>query len=277
MQKLLAAGCAVALLAGCMSDLSSVFPGDRPFAAAAARKGVPSYRFIRGMRRPALGQPAFLAEVANRWLPSMAARKGDLVAYLTAIPPGGEAGLPDEVALAAYESEAAHDRVWQSPAGAALTDLQGTLYDRASTTPERVQPLPAVLGTEGAFDALQQPTNWQGGVTTFFIGARQPAVPAGEFLERLSAQVHRERQAFGGQGLSGYVFMATPDYKLSFMQWPDLATFSRAMTSPEGQEVVAESRRLMRTVQFARVADFRGALAPGQVVSLPLPVGAAGP
>lgn len=268
MQKLLATGCVLALLAGCSNPLPAVTAEPpSPLAARAATRGVPTYRFVTGKRRSTLGIPAFLGDLATRWLPAMARLQDSagMIAYFSALPPAGDSRLPDEVGLAAYESEAAAENAERGPEFVALA---AALYDAPGTLRAHVQPLTPELGAGSAFDVLQQPTDWQGGFTTFFIGARHAELPSAEFLRRLGGQVQRERRAFLGQGLRAYVFMATPDHKLSYMHWADMAAFGRAMESLEGKAVVAESRALMRTVQFASAREFGGPLASGQIVFL---------
>lgn len=262
-RPLLVAGL-LTLLGGCMPPLAGGLASDRPVAAR-DHAGAPAYRFIRSVRRPALLPPDFHAALASRWLPALSARHGPdgLSAYISALPPAAEAGLPDEVALAACGSEAAHEGTW-----AGLAAAGEALFDPSQTERARVVPLAAELVAGTAYDVLQRPADWQEGFTTFFIGERQSDVPADDFLRRLRGQVGRERAAFAAQGLEGYVFLATRDHKLSFMHWPDMQAFGRAMASPEGQAVAAESRRLMRTVQFAGAAAFQGGLAAGRVVRL---------
>lgn len=270
MQKLLVTGCVLTVLAGCSNPRPAVTAEPAsPLAARAAAPGVPTYRFVTGKHRSTLGSQAFLGELATCWLPAMARLQGSagMVAYFSALPLAGDSRLPDEVGLAAYESEAAAERAERSPEVVALAEA---LYDAPGTLRKHVLPLTPELGAGSAFDALQQPTDWQGGFTTFFIGARHAELPPAEFLRRLGGQVQRERQAFLGQGLRAYVFMATPDHKLSYMHWADMAAFGRAMESLEGKAVIAESQALMRTVQFASAREFRGTLAPGQIVMLKL-------
>lgn len=274
MQKLLATGCVLALLAGCSIPVTGP-AADRPVRATASdRATVPAYRFITGTRRSALSSEAFLGLFASQWLPALATHQGPegLVAYFSALPPAGDPRLPDEVALAAYESEAAADRAWSSQA---LDPVAATLFDARRTIRSRVSPLPPALAAGEAYDVLQTAADWRGGFTTCFIGARHAEVPPAAFAQALAGQVQRERQAFLGQGLRAYVFMVTPDHKLSFMQWTDMKAFGRAMESPEGKAVVVESQALMRTVQFASARDLRLPLAPGQVIRLD-PAGAAG-
>lgn len=272
MKKLLAACGVVALAAGCMAPGTGlVATGNRPAIAVALKSGVPAYRFVRGARRPSLGA-TFAGELGARWFPGMAsllAPEG-LVSYVSALPPSGTPDLPDEMALAAYESPAVHDQAWASAGGQTLRALQGTLFDldRTVSTPAVRWSATAPLEAEVPYDVMQQPTDWQEGVTTFFIGRREDAVPAADFLSRLAGQVRRERRAFEGQGLNGYVFWATPDYKVSFMHWTDLAAFGRAMQSPQGQEVVADSRGLMQAVLWTRAMAGPGAIAPGQAMAL---------
>ncbi|HEY9854811.1 MAG TPA: hypothetical protein V6D05_03670 [Stenomitos sp.] len=274
MKKLLAACAAIALLAGCSSSaLIGMGPVASPVAAAARETaGVPTYRFVHGVRRATLSASTFAHDLTTRWLPAVNALQGSgaLVSYVSAMPPSGMADFPDAIALAAYESPEAYDRARASAAGKTLQALEAALFDRDRT----VESVPVAwsastaLEPAVAYDVMGRPTEWHGGVTTFFIGRRQEAVPAAEFLSRLTGQVRRERQAFEGQGLTGYVFWASADYKVSFMHWTDLAAFGRAMQSPQGQAVVADSQALMQTVQFVRAAQ--GPIAPGQAVTLSL-------
>lgn len=271
MPKTYVAALLLVVLAGCSLPLPNAPAGDRQAAASASDRFVaPAYRFILGKRRSDLAQPAFLAAMASRWLPAMGALQaaGGLEGYLSALPPAVEQGLPDEVALAAYASETAYTHAWETAEGRAATALTATLFEAAGTTAVRVVPLPGALAAGGAFDALGAPIDWKAGFTTFFIGQRHEALPAADFLQRLHAQVGRERAAFAPQGLRGYVFMATRDHKLSFMNWPDMAAFGRAMASAEGKAVAAESQQLMRTVQFAGATSFRGSVEAGKVVRI---------
>lgn len=265
----LAATCLMLSLAGCQAPAAAPVLGDgAPGAAARDVAGGPVYRFLRG-QRSGEDMPTFVAGLATRWLPAMCALRAPdgLVGYLSAVPTATEPGMPDEVALAAYASEQARRRAWSTPAGLAATGLRSGLY--AATSREvAVVPFAGALTDQGAYDVLAAPTDWATGFTTFFIGRRQESVAPGDFPVRLHAQVRRERAAFAPMGLRGYVFMATTDTKLSFMHWTDMAAFGRAMASAEGQAVAAESRALMRTVQFAGATPFKGAIAPGQVVTL---------
>lgn len=257
----------LALTAGC-APLAGGVAGSKPTPVTARAAGVPAYRFVRAPRASSLAPEAFAADLAGRWLPSLPRLHG-LVSYVSAMPPAS-AGLPDEIALVAYESPEAHDQAWASEQGRRLASLQGALFaaGRMVSTPVDAWPATGAIAAEVPYDVMRLPTDWQSGYTTWFIGRRRAEVPAGDFLARLGAQVARERAAFAGKGLSGYVFLATEEYKLSFMHWDDMAAFGRAMQSSEGQAVVGESQALMRTVQFASAAGFRGAIAPGRVVTL---------
>lgn len=271
MPRTLVAALLLVLLAGCSHPLPNGLAGDRATGATAHDRALaPSYRFILGKRRPELAQTSFLAAMAARWLPAVTAMQAPdgLTGYVSAVPPAAETGLPDEVALAVYASEAAYLRTWDTAAGRDATTLAATLFDPTNTRTTRVVPLPGGLVAGDACDALGAPVDWQQGFTTFFIGRRHDDLSSADFLRSLHAQVDRERAAFGPHGLRGYVFMATRDHKLSFMNWPDMATFGRAMASPEGQEVAADSRRLMRTVQFAGATGFRGTVEAGKAVRL---------
>lgn len=227
-------------------------------------------RLFRGVKRAELGQGEFLERLAAfiPKLPRTHARNG-LKAYLPAVPPDGKPGvIPDEVALVAYESEAAYRAAQATPEGAAYADAHWVLFDKERSGRGAVSPLGDEIVAGVPYDVLGKTVDWRFGYSTFFIGLRQDGVPAESFLKKLHEHVLEARDAFGSRGLDGYVVVATRDYEIAYLHWPSKAAAEAAWRTEKGQAAVAGARALLKPLQFSDTEPYDGAPRPGRAFNV---------
>ncbi|MBI3891189.1 MAG: hypothetical protein HY303_06625 [Candidatus Wallbacteria bacterium] len=229
------------------------------------------YRVFRGVRLPNVSTEDFPKILSEKFIPAAPEThaKNGLVAYVPALPPRpAPAGTPDEIAIVCYESEAVYNVARNTPEGKAYGDLHWQFFDKDKTKSQAAKPFGRSLLEDAPVDVIGCGIDWQAGHTAVFIGQRQAAIPADQFLTELTAHVVKARDAFHPQGLDGYIVVATPDREIAFMHWRAREDLDKALAGPEGKAIAADAARLMSTVMWTDAPAFAGKIAYGQAVNV---------
>ncbi|MDO8757441.1 MAG: hypothetical protein Q7J64_05480 [Elusimicrobiota bacterium] len=254
---------ATLLLPACRSVAS------RPSFRAA--EPAPYYRFFRGVMRADLSQEEYLARMSSTFIPALPAAYADkgASAYIPAVPPASKtAGIADEFALIAWDSEQVYKAARETPQGRGHAELHWTVFDRERSRSGTTVPLAAELAAETPYDVLGTPVDWQKGYATFYIGLRKPGLSSAEFLKGLHAHVLEIREALVPQGLDGYVFVAGADYEAAYLHWPSREAAEAAFASDAGKAAAAGGSAILDHLLFAPAEPFTGKIASGQAVNV---------
>lgn len=264
MNKLLATIFASALLLLSACRTASYRPV--PLASTA-----PYYRFFRGVARVDLTREEYLARMSSTFVPALPAAYADkgATAYLPVVPPASKpAGLADEFALIAWESEEVYKAARETPEGRAHAELHWTVFDRERSRSGTAVSLGSELASETPYDVLGTAVDWQKGYATFFIGTRKPGLSSEDFLKKLHAHVTEVRRALSPQGLDGYVFVAGTDYEAAYLHWPSREASETAFTSDGGKAAVAEAQKILDPLVFVPAEPFSGTISSGQALNV---------
>ncbi len=242
---------------------------SRPSSVVA--EPAPYYRFFRGAMRADISQEEYLSRMSSTFVPALPAAYADqgASAYLPAVPPASKpAGIADEFALIAWDSEKAYTAARETPEGRSHAELHWTLFDRERSRSGAAIPLATELAAETPYDVLGTPVDWQKGYATFYIGLRKQSLSPVEFLKGLHAHVLEIRQALVPQGLDGYVFVAGADYEAAYLHWPSREASEKAFASNAGKAAAAGGSAILDHLVFVPAEPFAGKIAPGQAVNV---------
>jgi hypothetical protein len=172
-----------------------------------------------------LSQAEFFDKLARVFIPvaMQIQRIYGLVAYLPAVLPADKApGLPDEVALVFYPSQAAYRATKEYPAGRAYSDLHAIVFRLAqsrSRFPEYCGD-GVELGTP--HHLFNNDADWQTSPVELWAGARRREADAEGYLEELT-HFARELQA-SPRGVTGAILCAEQDWLLFWQCGRGLST-----------------------------------------------------
>ena len=172
-------------------------------------------RVWRGFRNPDLAQVEFFDKLARVFIPiaMQMQRIYGLTAYLPAVLPADRApGLPDEVALVFYPSQAAYRATKEYPGGRAYSDLHATIFrlDRCrSRFPEYCGDA-VELGTP--YHLFKNCADWQTSPVALWAGARRPEASDEQYLAEVTLFV-RELQV-SPKEVKGAILCAEEDWLL---------------------------------------------------------------
>lgn len=201
-------------------------------------------------------------------LPTAYADKG-ASAYIVALPPGSKpAGIADEFALVAWESEAAYKAARETPQGRWHADLHWTVFDRERSRGGTAVPLAGALLAETPYDILQKPVDWQTGYASFYVGLRKTGVSPEEFLKKMREHVQVVAEALVPLGLDGYVMVAGADYEAAYLHWPSREAADAAFASEASRPVIATGRLILDNLMFTPAEPFTGTIVTGQAVNV---------
>jgi hypothetical protein len=172
-------------------------------------------RVWRGFRNPNLPQPDFFDKLARVFIPvaMQIQRIYGLTAYLPAVLPADKApGLPDEIALVFYPSQAAYRATKDYPGGRAYSDLHATVFclDRSRSRFPDFCGDAVELGTP--YHLLNNSADWQTSAVELWVGARRREVGDEQYLAELTPFV-RELQVSPGE-VQGAILCAEEDWLL---------------------------------------------------------------
>jgi hypothetical protein len=181
-------------------------------------------RVWRGVRADGVSRDAFRVRMGQVFIPAavqIQAPLGLTACLPTVLPIDRPDGLPDEIALAFYESKAVYGRTLRATtAGRTYSLLHGAVFSlRASRSG-----FPSLLGAELRPDVpyylFTQPADWYLGECRLLIGTP----PAGTNPPAFRGTVHRLLRRLQGRppkDLDGAIVVATDQYLLYWEHWRD--------------------------------------------------------
>lgn len=184
-----------------------------------------SVRVWRGFKAKELSRIQFCKKLGEVFIPvtvHLQVPMG-LTAYLPAVLPEEKPEfLPDEVALVFYSSREEYKKTFATTAGRAYGLLHSSVFD---FQPQKSHSdFPQLWEKEVVFhrpySLLAKDADWYGGRSRIFIGIRNGAISAAEFVRRF-AEILNHARTNGGHGLDGAYFVITEDYLLFWEHWAD--------------------------------------------------------
>lgn len=203
-------------------------PGS-PAAARTRHRPKPvapdAVRVFRGRKQAAISPEVFADTLGRLFMPLTVQmqRLYGLTAYLPAVlPPQKPAGLPDEVALVFYRTQASYVDAKQCVGGRAY----GAMHDLVFDMPKSPSDFPHLFAGEVKEDQpyylFERAVDWQGGYTCLFVGTRRASVNVNAFTTAIAAFA-KERQNSPG-GLDAAIFCATKEWVVWWSHSPQPAT-----------------------------------------------------
>jgi hypothetical protein len=172
-------------------------------------------RVWRGFRNPNLTQSEFFDKLAHVFIPvaMQMQRIYGLVAYLPAVLPADHAaGLPDEVALVFYPSQAAYRATKEYPGGRAYSDLHSIVFNLArsrSRFPEYCAD-EVEIGTPCYL--FGNSVDWQTSPVELWVGARRPEIDFAHYAKEMTSFAREQRVS--PQGATGAILCVEKDWVL---------------------------------------------------------------
>lgn len=204
-----------------------------------------SVRVFRGRKRASLSPEAFFDQLGRLFMPLTVQmqRLYGLTAYLPAVLPAKKpAGLPDEVALVFYRTQASYSDAKRSVGGRAY----GTMHDFVFDMPNSPSGFPRLFTGDVAEDEpyylFERAVDWHGGYAHLFIGTRRADVTANTFTSAITTFA-KERQN-DPQGLDAAIFCATKEWIVWWSHMPRPAAVDFPFAEYADKVVASCARRL---------------------------------
>lgn len=184
-----------------------------------------SVRVWRGFKAKDLPRVNFCKKLGEVFIPVTVHLQVPLglTAYLPAVLPEEKPEfLPDEVALVFYSSQEEYKKTFASTAGRAYGLLHSSVFD---FQPQKSHSdFPKLWENEVVchrpYSLFTKDANWYDGRSCIYIGIRNTAISAAEFVSRF-AEILNHARTKGGHDIDGAYFVITEDYLLYWEHWPD--------------------------------------------------------
>lgn len=220
-----------------------VRPGHRP-------RPVPpdAVRVFRGRKLTGLTHDALVDKLGRLFMPITVQmqRLYGLTAYLPAVLPEKKAaGLPDEVALVFYRTQASYHEAKRCVGGRAYGAMHDLVFDMPKSPSDFPRLFAGVIEDDRPYHLFERAVDWQGGSTCLFVGTRREPVKPKAFTTALAAFAQKRQN--DPQGLDGAIFCASKEWvvwwshapqpvaaEFPFAEWADpvVATCARRLRVP---------------------------------------------
>lgn len=143
-------------------------------------------RVFRGRKREDLKHDKFVDKLGRLFMPLTVQmqRIYGLTAYLPAVlPPSKPTGVPDEIALVFYQTQAAYHDAKQCVGGRAYSESHGLVFDMARSQSDFPTLFANVVDVNRPYYLFERSVDWQAGNTWLHVGTRPKSVKEKQFLE----------------------------------------------------------------------------------------------
>lgn len=222
-------------------------------------------RVWRGVRADGVSRDAFRVRMGQVFIPAAVQTQAPLgltACLPTVLPIDRPDGLPDEIALAFYESKEVYGRTPKATtAGRTYSLLHGAVFSLRASRSGFPSLLGAELRPDVPYHLFTQPADWYVGECRLLIGIP----PAGTNPPAFRATIHRLLHRLQGRppkDLDGAIVVATDQYLLYWEHWRDKCP---------GPSAVSDLSRLVKPVMTTtarpeRVASDAFAPYPGLTI-----------
>jgi hypothetical protein len=177
--------------------------GTRPDGSSNRAVPVPAnaVRVFRGKRRSSLPADRFLQQLGTVFMPLTVQmqRLYGLTAYLPAVlPVEHPPGLPDEIALVFYRTQAAYHDAKQCVGGRAYSVLHDLVFDMEASVSQFPAPLAEAIEFDHAYHLFPAAVDWQLGVVQLYVGTCVATLTADAFRREVGKRARQLQQSPAG-------------------------------------------------------------------------------